>query len=145
LAFYQLSYDRLFRVLSASKVKMLLSSQPHLGLHNADFDDPDQPRAIAVRYATTECRNVPHMESNRYFFAHLKQQSQRQVAQWSERLDARYLNMTELVPEDENTRRAMRWGVGDDIHLTDLGQDIVAHIYARAILDADMGRERAEH
>ena len=67
------------------------------------------------------------------------------MARWGERLDVRYLNMTELVPKDENTRRAMRWSVGDHIHMTDLGQDIVAHIYARAILEAHLSHARSKH
>ena len=36
--------------------------------------------------------------------------------------------MTELVPEDADTRRSMRWGPTDDIHMTDRGNDFVAHI-----------------
>jgi hypothetical protein len=138
LTFYELAYDRLFRVLSSSKAKMLVSTQPHLGLYKADFGaGPDRLQEIAARHADAECRKVPYIESHRYFFPRLKQVSQDLVARWKDKLDIRYLNMTELVPEDADTRRSMRWGPTDDIHLTDRGQDFVAHIYARTILDAD--------
>jgi hypothetical protein len=45
--------------------------------------------------------------------------------------------MSELLPEDPQTRLDFFWGIST-LHLVDRGQDFVASIYARAILDADL-------
>jgi hypothetical protein len=138
LAFYDLAYDRLFRVLATSKVKMLLSSQPYRYLNRADFDiSSEDLHEIARRYMGTDCRKVPHLEMNRYFHPRLKLLSQELVARWNDRLDVRYLNIGELLPQDPQARLDFWWNISP-VHLSDRGQDFVANIYARAILDADL-------
>jgi hypothetical protein len=137
LVFYELAHDRLFRFLAGSKIKMLLSSQPYRHLYRADFAiGAAGLRAIAARYEGTDCRKVPHLELNRYFHPRLKEVSQALVARWKGRLDVRYLNMSELLPEDAQTRIDFSWG-GSPVHLSDRGQDFLARVYARTILEGD--------
>lgn len=144
LIFYELAYDRLFRLLASSKVKVLMSSQPYKNLYQRDFEvGAEGLREIAQHYAGRDCRTVPHLELMKYFHPRLKEVSEKLVARWRDRLDVRYLNMTELMPEDPKVRMDFSWG-GSPVHLSDRGQDFLARIYARTILDADSpGRKRA--
>jgi len=145
LAFYQLSYDRLFRVLATSKVKMLMSSQPYKNVYRADFEaGQDKLDEISKRYQDADCRTVPHLERSRYFHPRLKQVSQDLVARWTDRVDVRYLSMSELIPQELEVRNAMFW-TGSNVHLLDHGQDLVAHLYARTILDADRPLLKPQH
>jgi hypothetical protein len=138
LAFYELTYDRLFRVLAASKVKMLLSSQPYKDLYKADFDvGPDQLRDMARRHAGADCQSVPAREMFRYSLPRLQQVSQDLVTRWRDRLDVRYLNMNDFLPEDPQERPDLFWGISTS-HLVDRGQDLIANAYARVILDSDL-------
>jgi hypothetical protein len=144
LAFYELSYDRLFRTLSASQVKVLLSSQPYKNLYRADFEaGPDALRKIAEKYEGSDCRSVPHLERSRYFHPRLKQVSQQLIARWKARIDVRYLSMSELIPQDPEARPDFFWG-GSTVHMVDRGQDFVARIYARTILEADLPQQKAQ-
>jgi len=137
LTFYELSWDRLFRVLATSHVKVLLSSQPYKNLYRRDFEaGPQKLAELAKRYEASDCRTVPHLDLMRYFHPRLRQVSQQLVARWKGRLDVRYLDMTDFLPEDEKTRLDYSWG-GSPVHLSDRGQDFVARIYARTILKAD--------
>lgn len=140
LVFYELTYDRLFRVLAGSKVRVLMSSQPYKDLYHADFvAGPNKLREIAQKYEDADCRKVPHLERSQYFHPRLKQVSEDLAARWKDRIDVRYLSMSELIPQDPQIRDKFFWG-GSTVHLVDRGQDFVAHIYARAILDADLTR-----
>jgi hypothetical protein len=138
LAFYEVAYDCLFRFITASRIKVLLSSQPYKDLYQADFHaGPNRLHDIARRYADADCRRVPNLDVTRYYVPRLKQVSQDLVTRWKDRIDVRYLNMSELLPEDPQTRLDFFWG-GSTLHLVDRGQDFLANIYARAILDADL-------
>lgn len=140
LVFYELAWDRLFRVLATSKVKVLMSSQPYKNIFRRDFEaGPLKLAELAQRYAANDCRTVPHLELMRYFHPRLRQVSEALVARWKDRIDVRYLDMTDLMPEDEKVRLDFSWG-GSPVHLSDRGQDFVARIYARTILGADFGK-----
>ncbi len=140
LKFYELAYDRLYRTVASSKVKVLMSSQPYKNIFRKDFDAvPASLRDLERRYHDTPCARVPHLELMKYFHPRLRQVSQQLVSEWKDRIDLRYLDMTDLMPEDVGVRLDFSWG-GSPVHLSDRGQDFVARIYAKTILDADSPR-----
>jgi hypothetical protein len=138
LAFYELSYDRLFRFFSGPEIKMLMSSQPNKDLYRADLDlHPDRLDAIARRHAGADCRHVPNADVVRYFGPRLKQVAQQIAARWKSRLNIRYLNMNDFLPEEPKARNDLFWGISN-LHFVDKGQDLLARIYARTILESDL-------
>jgi len=137
LSFYSTAYERLFAFLSASRVKMLLSSQPYKNLYKNDFEvSSAQLDAIAERFRNVPCETVPHLELMRYFHPRLRSVSESLVAHWKDRLDVRYLDINALMPQDPAVRLRYSWG-NSPVHLSDEGQDYVANIFADAILAAD--------